>query len=156
MFRTNKARQLEEKNILLFIQKSEELLNIKKIFDPKDEKVFRRLENSWIILNAIAKLSKLTSSKLRKTEVKQSYDKFEQFSLFRTRELAKAGAGGQLMVTQISLRQKIQRLVSSMIIRVNMSTFTKSRKRMNLKHHLSMRYVKDSSPSMTGCLIIVF
>ena len=69
MFRTNKARQLEEKNILLFIQKSEELLHIKKIFDPKDEKVFRRLDNSWIILNAIVKLSKLTSKKLKRTEV---------------------------------------------------------------------------------------
>ena len=80
LFRTNKARQLEEKNILLFIQKSEELLNIKKIFDLKDEKVFRRLENSWIILNAIVKLSKLTNSKLRKTEVNHFYNKFESFN----------------------------------------------------------------------------
>ena len=71
MVRTNNATHLEEKNILLFIQKSEEFFNIKKIFDPKDEKVFRRLENSWIILNAIVKLSRHSSIKLRKTEVEQ-------------------------------------------------------------------------------------
>ena len=68
-FRTNNASHLEEKNILLFIQKSEELLNIKKIFGSKNEKVFRNLENSWIILNAIVKLSGHSSRKLRKTEV---------------------------------------------------------------------------------------
>ena len=68
-FRTNNATHLEEKNILLFIQKSEELFKIKKIFDPKDEKVFRNLNNSWIILNAIVKLSRHSSRKLRKTEV---------------------------------------------------------------------------------------
>ena len=67
--RTNNAIHLEEKNILLFIQKSEELFKIKKIFDPKDEKVFRNLNNSWIVLNAIVKLSKHSSRKLRKTEV---------------------------------------------------------------------------------------
>ena len=71
MVRTNNATHLEEKNILLFIQKSEEFFNIKKIFDPKDEKVFRRFENSWIILNAIVKLSRHSSIKLRKTEVEQ-------------------------------------------------------------------------------------
>ena len=68
-FRTNNASHLEEKNILLFIQKSEEFFKIKKIFDPKDEKVFRNLNNSWIVLNAIVKLSKHSSRKLRKTEV---------------------------------------------------------------------------------------
>ena len=69
--RTNNATHLEEKNILLFIQKSEEYFKIKNIFYPKDEKVFRSLENSWIILNAVAKLSKFSSIKLRKTEVEQ-------------------------------------------------------------------------------------
>ena len=64
----------------MFIQKSEEFLDIKKIFDQKDEKVFRRLENSWIILNAIVKLSKLTRSKLKKTEVIYSYNKFESYN----------------------------------------------------------------------------
>ena len=73
-YRTNNATHLEERNILLFIQKSEEFLNISKIFDSKDEKVFRKFENSWIILNAIVKLSKHTKSDrtLRKTEVSPS------------------------------------------------------------------------------------
>ena len=72
LFRTNNATHLEEKNILLFIQKSEELLSISKIFGSKGEKVFRKFENSWIVLNAIAKLSKHTHIKLTSTQVNPS------------------------------------------------------------------------------------
>ena len=69
LFRTNNTTILEEKNIQLFIQKSEEFLKITKIFDSKDYKVFRKFENSWIVLNAIVKLSRHSSTHLKKTEV---------------------------------------------------------------------------------------
>lgn len=67
---------------MLFIKKSEELLNITKIFDSKDEKVFRRFQNSSIILNAIVKLSRHTHRKLRKTEVNPKKMNFDN-SMFR-------------------------------------------------------------------------
>ena len=44
-YRTNNISSLEEKNIKLFIEHAEKDLDIKNIFGPKGEKVFREFES---------------------------------------------------------------------------------------------------------------
>ena len=49
---------LEEQNVKLFIDKSEEFFKLKDIFDKEGEKVFRRFENFHIALAGLDKLSR--------------------------------------------------------------------------------------------------
>ena len=49
---------LEEQNVKLFIDKSEEFFKLKDIFDKEGEKVFRKFENFHIALAGLDKLSR--------------------------------------------------------------------------------------------------
>ena len=48
---------LEEENLRLFILKSREYFNLKDIFEDKNEQVFSNPNNSYIVLNSIARMS---------------------------------------------------------------------------------------------------
>ena len=66
LHRTNKVKSLEEENLKLFIEKSKEYFNINNIFDDKKEQVFQNVNNSYIVLNSIALLSKKISNSSRR------------------------------------------------------------------------------------------
>ena len=74
--RTHNSKSLEEENLRLFIEKSKEILGIKKIFGEEKEKVFRNFSNFPIVLNAIAQLSEKSerSSTKLKPKVKNLND----------------------------------------------------------------------------------
>ena len=57
-YRTNNISSLEEKNIKLFIEHAEKDLDIKNIFGPKGEKVFREFEDFHAVMTGISKVSK--------------------------------------------------------------------------------------------------
>ena len=77
LFRTHNSKSLEEENLRLFIEKSKEMLGIKKIFGQENEKVFRNPSNFPIVLNAIAQLSQKSERSKSKLKPKVNVNIFK-------------------------------------------------------------------------------